>query len=127
MDEIDLQSWVDLAEKDLASAKHLLGLHPRPVEVICFLCQQASEKILKAILVKDEASIPRTHDLVALTQSMLPAYPHLDLLLPKCVRLSVYAVSTRYPYPGELPANAEELAIQDAAEIMKSPISLLPM
>lgn len=126
MDDIDVRAWIDLAEKDLASAKHLLGLHPRPVEVICFLCQQASEKILKAILAKDKASIPRTHDLVALTQSMLPAYPSLDILLPKCVRLSVYAVSTRYPYPGELPVHAEELAIRDAAEIMKFAMSFIP-
>jgi len=126
MDEIDVRSWLDLAEKDLASAKHLLSLRPRPVEVICFLCQQASEKVLKAILVNDEASVPRTHDLVALAQSMLSTYPRLDILLPKCVRLSVYAVSTRYPYPGELPVHAEELAIQDATDVMKVAISLIP-
>jgi len=40
--------------------------------------------------------------------------------------LSVYAVSTRYPYPGELPVHAEELAIQDASEVMKVVIPLIP-
>lgn len=125
MDDIELCSWIDLAEKDLSAAGYLLGLRPCPVEVICFLSQQAAEKILKAILVRDDVVIPRTHDLVALVQAMLPAYPQLNILLPCCIRLSVYAVATRYPYPGELPHKAEETAIDDATEVMKLVKTLL--
>ncbi len=125
MDERELFSWIDIAERDIASARHLMSLYPRPVEVICFLSQQAAEKILKAILVHDEVVVPRTHDLAALTQSMLAAYPQLESLLPQCVRLSVYAVSTRYPYPGELPDHAEEFAIADAEKIMQAALILL--
>jgi HEPN domain-containing protein len=45
--------WIKLAEQDLFSARHLASLMPRPVEVICFLCQQSAEKVLKAILVSE--------------------------------------------------------------------------
>jgi HEPN domain-containing protein len=119
MDNTSVESWVRLAEQDYASARHLMGLYPRPVEVVCYLCQQAAEKILKAILVADNLPIPRTHDLVALTQSMMGAHPALQELLPLCARLSVFAVTTRYPYPGELPENADSAALEGSGHILE--------
>jgi len=94
-------------------------LKPRPVEVICFLCQQSVEKALKSIKVGRGDAIPRTHDLVALTQSMLDLSSLLKDLLPACVRLSNYAVTTRYPYAGELPPGVEERAIGDAQKALE--------
>ncbi|NUO84265.1 HEPN domain-containing protein, partial [candidate division KSB1 bacterium] len=41
------QEWFKIAESDLASAIFLQNLHPLPVEIICYHCQQAAEKYLK--------------------------------------------------------------------------------
>jgi HEPN domain-containing protein len=120
MADTEVLAWIGLAEKDLASARHLLTLRPRPVEVICFLCQQSAEKILKAMLVGKDSPVPRTHDLVTVAQMMLKAHPEFKELLPQCVRLSAYAVKTRYPYSGDLPENADEIAIADAERIMNT-------
>ncbi|MBN2050303.1 MAG: HEPN domain-containing protein [Spirochaetales bacterium] len=36
---------------------------PGPLEIICFHCQQAAEKALKAYLAYNEIRPPKTHDL----------------------------------------------------------------
>ncbi len=118
MDEHDCSSWMIFSKRDYDSARYLSTMYPPPVEVICFLCQQASEKALKAILVQEEVMAPRTHDLVALVQSMETKHPDLARLLPECVRLSTYAVAMRYPYRGDLPAGAETQALKDAEVIL---------
>ena len=47
----DVQRWLDFAENDLAVAKHLLEtFHPKPLEIICYHCQQAAEKAIKSRL-----------------------------------------------------------------------------
>ena len=48
----DVQRWLDFAENDLAVAKHLLEtFHPKPLEIICYHCQQAAEKAIKAVYI----------------------------------------------------------------------------
>ena len=42
--------WFDIAEKGLSSAKFLLDMHPIPLEIICYHCQQSSEKFFKGFL-----------------------------------------------------------------------------
>jgi HEPN domain-containing protein len=58
-----VQEWIDLAQQDEASARFLLQMRPLPLEVICFHCQQAAEKLMKAVLTKHGLDIPKTHDL----------------------------------------------------------------
>lgn len=43
-----IKQWLELAEGDLLAANHLLTLYPHKLEVICCLCEQSSEKMLKA-------------------------------------------------------------------------------
>ncbi len=52
MDNIaQAQEWIRFAEMDLGSAEYLLNMHPTPVEVICYHCQQSAEKYLKGYIV----------------------------------------------------------------------------
>ncbi len=41
--------WFAFADNDLKSAKFLLRMHPTPLEIICYLCQQSAE-IFKGLL-----------------------------------------------------------------------------
>jgi HEPN domain-containing protein len=56
--------WLFRAKDDLECAEYLLGKHPLPVEIICFHCQQSTEKILKGLLILQEIQPPKTHDLI---------------------------------------------------------------
>lgn len=42
------KEWLEFAAMDLDSAQFLLGMRPVPVEIICYHCEQAAEKLLKA-------------------------------------------------------------------------------
>ena len=40
------REWLDFAHMDLSSAEFLLGMHPLPVEIICYRsCQKFSKQI----------------------------------------------------------------------------------
>ena len=58
--------WLDLAEMDLGAAEYLLGMRPVPVEIICYHCEQAAEKMLKGTLAQFGMEPPKTHDLIQL-------------------------------------------------------------
>lgn len=47
--------WISRAYSDRDSALFLYeNMYPKPLEVICYLCQQASEKALKSLLFVSE-------------------------------------------------------------------------
>ena len=89
--------WLHKAKQDITSARFLVDMHPRPLEVIGFHAQQAAEKSLKALLVRAGVTPPRTHDLVSLHQMCAE---HAEINLGRayiCARLTPYAVEHRYP------------------------------
>lgn len=62
----EVKEWYDLASTDLQVAKHLNdAFHPKPLEIICFHCQQAAEKAAKALIVYygTEGGMPKLHDI----------------------------------------------------------------
>ena len=68
--------WIEKAEEDFLSASHLAAAQKlTPHNVICFLCQQAGEKWLKARLCEDDVLFPKTHDLGSLLQQLTRLYP----------------------------------------------------
>jgi HEPN domain-containing protein len=89
--------WVRKAEADRASARKNARLRPPHKDLICFLCQQASEKYFKALLQEWGIAIPRTHDRNALLHLLLPHDPTLRPLGRGLLSLSRYAVDYRYP------------------------------
>jgi HEPN domain-containing protein len=91
------QEWIDLAEQDEASARYLCGMRPMPLEVICFHCQQAAKKLLKAVLAKNGQDIPRTHDLPQLLDLVAVLCPALASLEDLALELNDFSVVVRYP------------------------------
>jgi len=55
--------WIQYAENDYSAAKILLDSTKPSFEIIAYHCQQAVEKFLKALLVENNKTIPKTHDL----------------------------------------------------------------
>jgi HEPN domain-containing protein len=68
-------------------------------DLICFHCQQAAEKYLKALLQELGQPVPRTHNLDLLLTQLLPHDGTLRSLRRALVSLSRFAVDYRYPGP----------------------------
>jgi HEPN domain-containing protein len=91
------QEWFRKAEMDIATALFMRNYHPVPIDVICYHCQQAGEKVLKGILAASDSVIPRTHRLEVILDLISPFEPSLINLKDDCIELSPYATISRYP------------------------------
>ena len=92
-----LQQWLGKGNDDLRSAEYLSTMHhPTPDELICYLCQQSSEKYLKGFLVLHDIDPPKIHNLIDLMCMCGKINSNFNALLPQLDVLRVYAVLTRY-------------------------------
>ena len=93
-----LQEWINFAEMDFLTAKHLYEhMYPKPLEIICYHCQQTVEKLLKGFLISKGVTIKKTHDLGLLAE-MMQEYVEVDeKYLEMCDELTPYGVKIRYP------------------------------
>ncbi|MFM9964281.1 MAG: HEPN domain-containing protein [Planctomycetaceae bacterium] len=93
------REWVKKAESDYHVAAGLqTGFKPSAADQICFLCQQSSEKFLKALLEEAGQSIPKTHDLLHLMGLIQQIHPGISGLRRALTVLTRYAVAPRYPW-----------------------------
>ena len=91
-----LKEWMEFAEMDFLTAKHLYEhMYPKPLEIICYHCQQAIEKFLKGVLISKGVTIKKTHDLGLLAE-MLQEYTEMDeKYLEMCDDLTPYKETRR--------------------------------
>jgi len=118
MDDLEItEEWFELAEMDISSAKYLQGMHPAPIEIVCYHCQQSSEKYLKGYLALNGSEIIKTHDLLQLNKLCVRYDDEFKLVEEECIRLTDYGVNIRYPYPMDLNSSDMKLAVKDAEKI----------
>ena len=91
-----LKEWMEFARMDFLTAKHLYEhMYPKPLEIICYHCQQAIEKFLKGVLISKGVTIKKTHDLGLLAE-MLQEYTEMDeKYLEMCDDLTPYKETRR--------------------------------
>jgi len=89
--------WVRKADEDLAGARALALQKPPLRDLVCFHCQQAVEKYLKALLQELSVPTPRTHDLDSLLAMLLIHDPTLAPFQRRVDALTTFAVDYRYP------------------------------
>jgi len=89
--------WFQYADMDLTSAEFLQGMHPQPLEIICYHCQQAAEKNLKGYLIYKGIEPPKTHDLVDLNDMCSEVDNRFSSIDKNCAALTRYGVQPRYP------------------------------
>lgn len=119
--EQETKQWLDLAKQDYGVAKHLYeNYYPKPYEIICYHCQQAGEKALKALIIAfgAEGGLPRSHDLSFLLNQIKNKvkidekyYDYADTLTP-------YGVSIRYPNELFLEERHSQDAIKMSEEML---------
>jgi len=115
MDSKDVLLWFEFADSDLEAAEHLLTLyHPR-MEIICYHCQQAAEKYLKAYWIYKGIFPPKIHELDTLCKKCFEFDPVFQEILQACFVLSPYGVQPRYPNEMRI----EEHHMKEALEYAK--------
>ena len=111
--------WLRYAQMDYDIAVHDKSFDPVPIAIICYHCQQAGEKALKAILAYHDEEIPRTHDLYRLLELCAAHYPDmLAKLSTQAKRLTDFATVTRYPSDIEFEEADMTLALNSAEQIL---------
>lgn len=92
-------TWLNYAIDDLKTAKLILSttddwIVPRN---ICYLCQQAVEKALKAIYVYENQRFHKIHDLDSLKNNLPDSWKDFGNTLQDLSQLSDWAIEGRYP------------------------------
>jgi len=111
--------WIRFARQDYESAVHLYETkHPRPLELICNLAQQAVEKALKAFLIAKDSAPPKSHDLNQLCELCEAFDKRFGEVAPQCSSLTKYGVMARYPFEMEILDDETNMALQRAAKAL---------
>jgi HEPN domain protein len=120
MNDEAVKEWFDFANMDFVCAKHLYeNMHPRPLTIICYHCQQASEKFLKGLLIGLNEEIQKTHDLLVLAKLIKNSIDVPIDILKICAILNPYSVRSRYPQEVYVDDNDTKYAIDSAYKLKK--------
>jgi HEPN domain-containing protein len=127
-DDPEVASWSRKAGDDMRAASILLAQDPGLEGIICFLSQQAAEKLLKALFVAEDRIPPRTHDLDVLVTTLLERHPDLEPVRDSATFLKGFAVLPRYPTfvsPGTDPEAQSSAALAHASRIEHRVMSII--
>lgn len=110
----EVLEWERFAEMDYVTANHLdKTLYPKPMEIICYHCQQCAEKYLKTLTEYLGKEIEKTHDLGNLATTISETLEVPQNVLVSCAKLTQYGVKIRYPQEFEMSENHVKAAIAD--------------
>lgn len=110
MDDFEFKNWVKRAQDDIKTVKVLLEKKILPW-IICFHCQQAVEKYLKALQVIFLKTYQKEHNLLKLTRS-LRDYIQLDSYASDLAYINNFYIATRYPTDQDI-----QIRISEAEEV----------
>jgi len=96
MDSRDPRLWLEQARHDEDSAK-LIRAHDGHADVGIYLLHQAAEKLLKALMLKKDCAVIRTHLLDSLYTNLIHSCPGLESIARELVGLDAYLPRLRYP------------------------------
>ncbi len=92
--------WLDVADADIEAVRRMLAPDPEPhLAVAAYHCQQAAEKLVKALLLHAGISFPRGalgHDIGRLAELLPDAHPLRDAA-SAFTRLTPWVSVFRYP------------------------------
>jgi len=96
---LDPKVWWLRAQKDLRSAQLNFDEDSAgQAEVICYDCQQACEKMLKAFLLKNGWTLMKTHDLDYLLQEAIKYLSEISRFEAQISELNTLFMPSHYPF-----------------------------
>jgi HEPN domain-containing protein len=114
----DPREWLNRARSNLTLARaKRRGVY---LEDLCFDAQQASEKAIKAVLIKLNVDFPYVHDLAELLTSLEKSGQKIPVSVKQAEELTRYAVFTRYPGIGpEIKQKEYKAAVRIAGQVVR--------
>ena len=117
--ETYVKDWIEKAEKDIKAVEKLKD-DEDITEIVCFHCQQAVEKYLKALLIYNDEEVQKTHNVDFLLNKCKIYNKELEKFIGNA--LSDYAVDLRYPDTRYIPSKDE---VNEAIELMYNIIKVV--
>ena len=102
-----VREWVERGDSDFKAAK-LLAQQKGLENQAGFHCQQAIEKLLKALLQDNNIKFTKIHDLAELLRLSNSLFPDLDEIEEDLEWLTIFSVEFRYPGETALKEDAEQ-------------------
>jgi HEPN domain-containing protein len=104
-----VRAWLSKAESDIKNAQIILSSKDTslPFDTVCFHCQQASEKYLKAYLIYHNRTFPYSHNLADIVAVCMEVDRSFASIQRKAEILTPYAVEIRYPDDFYMPTKQE--------------------
>jgi len=120
------EKWLTMAKDDLRLAQDAVN---NRYELLCYHCQQASEKALKAVLIQQSGKYPKTHsmdELICEIESMPCSIP--DTIKDAARMSSPYRRKSMFPFkfPFHLSPSVS-VSLTDHAEKTRYPGEYLPL
>ncbi len=117
--ETHVKEWLEYAKRDYDSALHLFqSMTPPPLKIICFDCQQAAEKHLKALLTAFGIKFGESHDLSRLIKLRAKRSTVPAKVLAACADLNAYGPDSIYPGGGKSSLAKTKKALKSLNTIM---------
>jgi HEPN domain-containing protein len=119
-----VREWRQKADNDLDTAfREILRGNDAHLDLVCYLCQQGIEKLMKGALIARRVVPPKTHDLVSLHRLLAGAEPAWRWDENELQWLTMCA--TVYRYPGERASRATAEQAVDTARRLRSALAPL--
>ena len=113
--------WFYFGDADFDSAQILYGAYRKHHGIICYHCQQAAEKYLKAFLCYNGVIPPKIHVLETLCALCSDFDPFFNTIAKDCAYLSPFAVHARYPLEMEITSQNTIKSLEIAQKIRDFP------
>jgi HEPN domain-containing protein len=113
--------WFYFGDADFDSALILNDAYRKHNAIICFHCQQAVEKYLKAFLCYNSIIPPKIHVLETLCALCSEFEPLFNDIAKDCAYLSPFAVQAQYPLEMEITDANTEKALEITRKIKDFP------
>ena len=113
-----VNEWLKIAYEDYYAASSLYELkYRKPLEIICYHCQQSVEKSLKGFLCAKDTDVPKTHDNSLLCRLCFKLDEAFSEFFDSCEEIDHYATGTRYPNRIEIQEPIVIRALQQALAV----------
>jgi HEPN domain-containing protein len=102
------QDWLLKADRDFGLATHASIYTPEYPDLICYHCQQAAEKYLKAVVIHHRLPLRKTHDLEDLLDTIAEVEVVISIdFYENARKINEYGVQIRYPDPSGDPTEKD--------------------